>query len=84
MEKLLLLLVLLTSCAAPTAVMVHPGSGQALVCKTWAVGIFRPITALISNARCVDQARTAGFVKAEEYGRYNRDYWQNPYRGWRR
>ena len=84
MAALLLALVLLSSCAAPTAVMVHPANGEAIVCKTWAVGIFRPITALISNARCVDQARSAGFVKASEYGRYNRDYWHNPYRGWER
>jgi len=81
---LFLLVILVSSCAAPTAVMVHPGTGYPLVCKTWALGIFHPIVAVISNYRCVDQARQAGFVKANELGQYNRDYWGNPYRGWKR
>ncbi len=84
MAALLLALVLLSSCATPTVMMVHPGSGQTVMCRSAGIGIIPAVTAEISVHKCVDQARAAGFVKADEYGRYNQNYYQNPYRGWKR
>jgi len=73
MAALLLALVLLTSCATPTVLMVHPGSGETVLCRSAAIGIFTSMVAEISVHKCVDQARTAGFIKSDEY-RYNRNY----------
>ncbi len=81
MAALLLALLLLSSCATPTVMMVHPSTGQTVMCRSAGIGIIPAVTAEISVHKCVDQARSAGFVKADEYGKYNRSY---NYRGWKR
>ncbi len=83
MAGLLLALMLLSSCATPTVMMVHPGTGQTVMCRSAGIGLIPAVTAEISVHKCVDQARSAGFVKANEYGTYNRNY-NYRYRGWKR
>lgn len=57
----------LTSCAAPSDVMVRPSDGATVRCSAIGGGIIGASAALISQSGCVQDFRGMGYVTLDEY-----------------
>jgi hypothetical protein len=63
----LILLLILSSCATPSTMMVNPGTGQVVNCATMGWGVLGSMAASEGHRNCVEAMRTVGWVTAEEY-----------------
>ena len=61
----LLTLMLLTGCAAPFVLMVHPQTGTTVECSGVGVGVIRAVAVSNQVENCVAQYRGMGYVRAD-------------------
>ena len=64
---LLLALLLLSSCATPSTMMVNPDNGEAANCATMGWGLLGAITASEAHRSCVEAMKSIGWVTVDEY-----------------
>jgi len=77
-SKILVVVLFLAGCAAPSQMMVNPNTGHKIDCSTWGIGWLGTPVALAAYVSCVSKSKKLGYVPIEKAGTITQTYSKAP------